>query len=66
MIERWMSVNEIAAHLGIAAITIYRWLEKGLIPAHKVGKQWRFNQAEVDAWVMSKSPHMTTTEAANR
>jgi excisionase family DNA binding protein len=53
MTERWMSVSEIAEHLGVAAITIYRWLEKGQIPAHRVGKQWRFNQSEVDAWVKS-------------
>jgi excisionase family DNA binding protein len=52
-IERWMSVNEVAEHLGVAAITIYPWLEKRLIPAHRVGKQWRFNQSEVDAWVKS-------------
>lgn len=53
MTEKWMSVNEIAEHLGVAAITIYRWLEKRQIPAHRVGKQWRFNQSEVDAWVKS-------------
>lgn len=51
--ERWVSVNEIAEHLGLAAITIYRWLEKKQIPAHRIGKQWRFNQSEVDAWVKS-------------
>jgi excisionase family DNA binding protein len=51
--EKWMSVGEIAEHLGVAAITIYRWLEKGHIPAHRVGRQWRFNQSEVDAWVKS-------------
>lgn len=65
MTERWMSVNEISAHLGVAAITIYRWLEKGLIPAHRVGKQWRFSQAEVDAWVKSKDAHTVTTERLN-
>jgi excisionase family DNA binding protein len=65
MTERWMSVNEISAHLGVAAITIYRWLEKGLIPAHRVVKQWRFSQAEVDAWVKSKDDHTVTTERLN-
>jgi excisionase family DNA binding protein len=51
--QKWMSVTEIAEHLGVAAITIYRWLEKGQIPAHRVGRQWRFNQGEVDTWVIS-------------
>lgn len=32
--------------------TIRIWIrnEKG-IPAHKVGKQWRFQISELDAWV---------------
>lgn len=49
--ERWLSVEEIAAHLGISKETIYRWLERGRIPAHKVGKQWRFQIEEVNEWV---------------
>jgi excisionase family DNA binding protein len=51
MSERWLTVNEIAQHLSIAPITVYRWLEKGVIPSHRVGKQWRFKATEVDDWV---------------
>ena len=32
---------------------VLRWLEKGKIPAHRVGKQWRFKPSEVDEWVKS-------------
>lgn len=49
--ERWLNVEEIAEHLGVAAITIYRWLEKEKIPAHRVGKLWKFKASEVDQWV---------------
>ena len=49
--ERWLSVEEIAAHLGVAAVTIYRWLERDKIPAHRVGKLWKFKASEVDRWV---------------
>lgn len=52
-IEPWYSVEEIADHLKVSKETVYRWLEKGKIPAHRVGKQWRFKTSEVDAWVMS-------------
>jgi excisionase family DNA binding protein len=52
VVEHWLSVDEIASHLGVAAITVYRWLEKGKIPAHRVGKLWKFKVSEVDAWVM--------------
>lgn len=60
--EKWISVDEIAEYLGVATITIYRWLEKGRIPAHRVGKQWRFKPSEVDEWVKSGSASEGTTE----
>lgn len=50
--EKWLSVEEIADHLGISKETVYRWLEKGKIPAHRVGKLWKFRTSEVDAWVL--------------
>lgn len=51
--EPWLSVEEIAAHLGVSKETLYRWLEKGRIPAHRVGKLWKFKASEVDEWVRS-------------
>lgn len=51
--EKWLSVEEIAEHLGISKETIYRWLEKGKIPAHRVGKLWKFRPSEVDEWVLN-------------
>lgn len=52
-VEPWYSVEQIAQHLGISKETIYRWLEKGKIPAHRIGKLWKFKATEVDAWVQS-------------
>lgn len=52
-VEKWLSVEEIADHLKISKETVYRWLERGKIPAHRVGKQWRFKPSEVDEWVKS-------------
>lgn len=49
--ERWLSVEEIAKHLGVSKETIYRWVEKEKIPSHKVGRQWKFKVSEVDEWV---------------
>lgn len=51
--ERWCSVEEIAAHLGVSKESIYRWVEARKIPAHKVGRQWKFKITEVDRWVIS-------------
>lgn len=49
--ERWLSVEEIAAHLGISKETIYRWIERKKIPAHRVGRLWKFKASEVDTWI---------------
>lgn len=49
--DRWLGVDEIATYLGVAPVTIYRWLEKGKIPAHRIGKLWKFQATEVDSWV---------------
>jgi len=53
---RWFSVNEVAAHLGVAADTVYRWIEAKGLPAHRVGRLWKCNLPEVDEWVRSGGP----------
>jgi excisionase family DNA binding protein len=51
MPERWLSVDEIAAHLGVNPDTIYKWITRKSMPAHKVGRLWKFMASEVDEWV---------------
>ena len=50
---RWYSGAEAASHLGVAIDTIYRWIERKKLPAHRVGRLWKFKLSEVDAWVRS-------------
>ena len=50
--ERWLSVEEIAEHLGISKDTVYTWIAKHQMPAHKVGRLWKFKVVEVDNWVL--------------
>ena len=64
-IEPWFSVEEVASHLRISKETVYRWLEKGKIPAHRVGKQWRFKPSEVDEWVKSGDASDNREESRN-
>jgi excisionase family DNA binding protein len=51
MQERWLSVDEIAAHLGASPDWIHKWLTRKNMPAHKVGRLWKFLASDVDAWV---------------
>lgn len=55
MEDRWLSVDEIAAYLGVQPDTIYKWINRKDMPVHKVGRLWKFKTAEVDEWVRSGS-----------
>lgn len=49
--DRWFSVDEIAAYLGVKRDTVYKWIDRKQMPAHKVGRLWKFRKEEVDQWV---------------
>jgi excisionase family DNA binding protein len=52
--DRWLSVAEISAYLGIEKQTLYKWItRKPDMPAHRVGRLYKFKRAEVDEWVRS-------------
>jgi excisionase family DNA binding protein len=51
--ERWLSVDELADYLGIKRDTVYKWIIRRKLPAHKVGRLWKFRRDEVDGWVKS-------------
>ena len=53
MAEPWVSVEEIAKHLGVAKDSVYRWIEKKGLPAHRMGRLWKFRISEVDEWVLA-------------
>ena len=53
MENRWLSVDEIAAYLGVSRDTVYRWIEARGFPSHKVGRSWKSKVAEIDEWVKS-------------
>lgn len=51
MEDRWLSVDEIATYLGIKRDTVYNWISSKKMPAHRVGRLWKFKKHEVDTWV---------------
>lgn len=53
MSEPWVSVDEVAKHLGVAKDSVYRWIETRRLPARKIGRLWKFRLTEIDAWVHS-------------
>ncbi len=51
--EKWSSLEETAEYLGVTKDTIRSWIKKSAIPAHKVGRLWKFKFSEIDEWVKS-------------
>lgn len=51
--ENWISITEAAEHLGVTKDSIRKWIKKTGIPAHKIGKLWKFKKSELDEWVKS-------------
>lgn len=52
--EPWVSVEEVAKHLGVAKDSVYGWIESRALPAHRIGRLWKFKLSEVDDWVRAR------------
>ncbi len=49
--EGWVGIAEVAAHLQVTTVSIYRWVAAKGFPARRVGRLLRFRLSEVDEWV---------------
>lgn len=52
--DEWLSVRQLTERIGVSARTLRLWAEQGVIPAIKIGRQWRFHQSDADEWVDTK------------
>jgi len=60
--EPWVSLDEIAEHLGVSRDTVYRWIDHRKMPAHKAGRLWKLKVSEVDEWVRAGKARDTARE----
>ncbi len=52
--ERWIGIEEAAEYLGVKPSTLRDWIKREKdVPAHKIGKFWKFKCSELDDWVKS-------------
>lgn len=54
-VDKWVGMEGAADYLGVNKDSIRNWIKKADsgIPAHKIGKQWKFKKTELDEWVKS-------------
>ncbi|MBQ3611359.1 MAG: helix-turn-helix domain-containing protein [Firmicutes bacterium] len=52
--ENYIGIDEAAEYLGIKTVTLRNWIKRDhKLPAHKIGKLWKFKKSELDLWVKS-------------
>lgn len=54
--NEWLNSEEAAKYLGISASNLYSLAQQGRIPGNRLGKMWRFNKKDLDAWVRANKP----------
>ncbi|NLI79015.1 MAG: type II/IV secretion system protein [Candidatus Riflebacteria bacterium] len=63
--ERLLTLEEAAAFLGTSKPTLYRFLDQGRIKGRKVGNQWRFLRADLQAY-LDRGPGATVLPSVPR
>lgn len=46
-----LTIRQLSEYLMVSEKTIYRMLERNLLPAVRVGAQWRFRKRDIDTWL---------------
>jgi excisionase family DNA binding protein len=64
--ERWVGVEDVATHLAVAKDSVYRWIEERRLPAHRVGRLFRFKLSEIDEWVRQDNGREKTPKSPPR
>ena len=59
--DKWIGLDEAAEYLGIKPVTLRKWIKEGKdVPAHKIGRLWKFKCSELDEWVKSGKSSLLT------
>jgi len=64
MDDTFLTTEEVLDYLQVNLRTVYRLIKAGKIPAVRVGRQWRFRRADLDAWLEGQRSRKSRTVAA--
>jgi excisionase family DNA binding protein len=51
MENSWLSTNDICKKFRVRRNTVYRWISIYGMPAHRIGRFWKFKKDELDLWI---------------
>jgi PTS system nitrogen regulatory IIA component len=60
-----MDMEQLAAYLQRDVREVGKLANRGHLPGHKVGGQWRFARAEINQWIETQLPTLTEKELTN-
>mgnify|MGYP001243316603 CR=1 FL=1 len=64
--EPRVTAEQITQHLGVVKSTVYRWHERKALSAHKIGRLWKFQLSEIDAWVRAGGANEDTERGSEQ
>ena len=63
---RLLKIDEVATRLNISVKTVHRLLKQGKLPGFKIGREWRFNAADIDRWRLEQPmAHVSNKRGVN-
>ena len=61
MEDHWLSVDGIGKRLGVSSDTVCRRIGRYAMPAHRMGRLWKFKKEQVYSWVKAGGACQPTT-----
>ncbi|MBI4342528.1 MAG: helix-turn-helix domain-containing protein [Candidatus Omnitrophica bacterium] len=52
--KSYLTIHEVAQRFSVNATTVYRLVQRGKLPAFKIGNQWRFSETRLEQWVADR------------
>ncbi len=59
-----LTVPEVAAYLKISPTTVWRHCVSGILPAFRVGRQWRIERRDLERWISNLKDEGATQRVA--
>jgi excisionase family DNA binding protein len=50
-----MTTSDLAVYLQMSPASLYKLVQRGSVPGHKVGRHWRFHKVSIDSWLQESS-----------
>ncbi len=61
--DHYWTISEVAEYLRLSVETLYKYVQRGMIPAAKVGRHWRFDKEAIDRWMAAQAQTGASAEA---